>query len=158
MSHVSDPDYQSVCFESQILDRQQVFLPLKMWSYCILILQGAQKVQLTTDDHSSLILFSLNVHQKRPSMANGVVLYLLVLTNRSKSKDVFSDQDDIFPLEIYVNLPTTGMLRYLNIYLIAAMTCQLDNREKCFKYGIQPLSDLRVSQDKMTFRFFVCVR
>ena len=43
-------------------------------------------------------------------------------------------------------------------YLIAAMTCQLDNREKCFKYGIQPLSDLRVSRDKMTFRFFVCVR
>ena len=113
MSHVSDSDYQSVYFESQVLHRQQVFLPLKMWSYHMLILQGAQKVQLTMDDHSSLILFSLNVHQKRPSMANGVVLYLLVLTNRSKSKDVFSDQDDIFPLEIY--LPTTGMLRYLNI-------------------------------------------
>ena len=42
---------------------------------------------------------SASIHQKTPFMANKVDLYLLVLTSRFKSKDVFSNQDDIyFPL------------------------------------------------------------
>ena len=105
MSHVSDSDYQLVCFESQILDRQQVFLPLKMWSYCMLILQGGAKSSVNYGRPFVTYLVQPRWTPKTPSMANKIVLYtkykihLLVLTSRSKSKDVFSNQDDIyFPL------------------------------------------------------------
>ena len=152
MSHVSDSDYQLVCFESQILDRQQVFLPLKMWSYCMLILQGGAKSSVNYG-RPFVTYFVQPQCTPKNTIYGQQNSFVSSSSNKMcfQTKMIYTSPWDLSQSADHWNVA-------ISQYLIAAMTCQLDNREKCFKYGIQPLSDLRVSRDKMTFRFFVCVR
>ena len=157
MSHVSDSDYQSVCFESQILDRQQVFLPLKMWSYCMLILQGGAKSSVNYE-RPFVTYFVQPQCTPKTTIYGQRSSFVSSCSNKQIQikRCVFRPRWYISPWDLSQSADHWNVA--ISQYLIAAMTCQLDNREKCFKYGIQPLSDLRVSRDKMTFRFFVCVR